>query len=125
MIRLVSLVALAAALSLEAVAINGLSQAPADSNKAPQTEHSKEADLLPEGPGKEQVKKICTGCHSLKTVTSKHQSADAWEQTVEQMVSKGANGSDEDIEKVEKYLSVHFGPTTDGPTTNSGNSSPK
>jgi hypothetical protein len=65
---------------------------------------------LPDGPGKPIVQKMCTGCHSLKTVTSKRATKEQWSATVQQMVSRGAEGTDEEIETVIDYLAKNFPP---------------
>jgi competence ComEA-like helix-hairpin-helix protein len=65
---------------------------------------------LPDGPGKAIVQRMCVGCHSLKVVTSKRATHDQWNDLVQLMVSRGADGTDEDIESVINYLSAHFGP---------------
>ena len=68
---------------------------------------------LPEGEGKAVVQKMCTGCHNLKTVTSKHATKDQWNTIVQQMVSRGADGTDEEIETVINYLAKNFPPQKD------------
>lgn len=65
---------------------------------------------LPDGPGKPIVQKMCVGCHSLKVVTSKHATKDQWNSLVQQMVSRGAEGTDEEIETVINYLAKNFPP---------------
>jgi competence ComEA-like helix-hairpin-helix protein len=84
-----------------------------------------EDQSLPDGAGKAIVQRMCVGCHSLKVVTSKRATHDQWNDTVQLMVSRGADGSDEDIESVINYLSTHFGlsDTKTGPSTSSARSS--
>jgi mono/diheme cytochrome c family protein len=65
---------------------------------------------LPDGAGKPIVQRMCVGCHSLKTVTSKHATKDQWSTIVQQMVSRGADGTDEEIEIVVDYLAKNFPP---------------
>jgi mono/diheme cytochrome c family protein len=91
-------------LSFGLFAAQGAGQAPA--TPAPTTP----ADSLPEGPGKKIVQRMCTGCHNLKTVTAKRATHDEWASTVDLMVSRGADGSDADVDAVVKYLSKNFGP---------------
>jgi hypothetical protein len=100
-------------LSLGLAGIQGISQTSA-TNSAPAESNGAKQSALPDGPGKDVVERMCVGCHDMKTVTSKHQTQDEWAQTVDDMVSRGANGSDEDIDKVVKYLSAHFGPVKNG-----------
>jgi competence ComEA-like helix-hairpin-helix protein len=68
-------------------------------------------DGLPEGQGKAEVKKICTACHELDGVTGSRRTRIGWERNVEDMVSRGAEGSDEDMEAVVAYLTKFFGKT--------------
>jgi mono/diheme cytochrome c family protein len=68
---------------------------------------------LPDGEGKAVVQKMCTGCHNLKTVTSKHATREQWNTIVQQMVSRGADGTDEEIETVINYLAKNFPPQKD------------
>src|SRR5215467_9178685 len=64
---------------------------------------------LPESKGKAELKKVCTGCHELESVISSRRTRIGWEQNVEDMVSRGAEGSDEEMESVVAYLTRFFG----------------
>jgi competence protein ComEA len=79
---------------------------------------------LPPGEGKPIVERMCSSCHALKVVTSKRASPEQWAQLVDQMVSRGAEGTDEEIETVVEYLSKNFGldtppPASEKPVTSS------
>jgi competence protein ComEA len=65
--------------------------------------------VLPPGAGKPIVERMCSSCHALKVVTSKRASPEQWAQLVDQMVSRGAEGTDDEIETVVEYLSKNFG----------------
>jgi competence protein ComEA len=69
-------------------------------------------DNLPAGPGKDVLLKTCTGCHQVSTITSQHKTEAKWTDTVVEMRSRGANGSDEDMDQIIHYLSANFGPQT-------------
>jgi DNA uptake protein ComE-like DNA-binding protein len=56
------------------------------------------------------VLRMCTVCHSTDQFTSRRATPDEWSSTVQMMVSRGAEGSDQDIAAVIKYLSTNFGP---------------
>jgi competence ComEA-like helix-hairpin-helix protein len=71
---------------------------------------------LPPGKGKAIVQRNCAGCHALKVVTSKRASKEQWSTLVDQMVSRGADVSDDEIDTLVEYLAENFGPTK-GPTT--------
>jgi competence ComEA-like helix-hairpin-helix protein len=64
---------------------------------------------LPEGNGKVQVGKICSGCHELSTVTGSRRTRIGWQENVDDMVTRGAEGSDEDLRAVVDYLTRYFG----------------
>src|SRR3984957_2380493 len=78
---------------------------------------------LPDGAGKAIVQKMCVGCHNLKTVTSNHATKEQWSDTVQQMVSRGADGTDEEIATVIDYLAKNFPPVEKGKPSAAASSS--
>ena len=52
---------------------------------------------------------MCSNCHGLDQVTSVQNSKKQWSNVVDDMVSRGAEGSDEDVNAVISYLSRNFG----------------
>ncbi len=65
---------------------------------------------LPEGAGREVVSQMCgSSCHQIDEVIQIRASADRWWQIVDDMVARGATGSDEEVETVVYYLTSHFG----------------
>jgi len=68
-----------------------------------------ESGQLPEGKGKAEVQRICGGaCHGLEVITSQRKTKEGWTTVVDTMVSRGAQGSDQEIELVINYLAEHF-----------------
>jgi competence protein ComEA len=65
---------------------------------------------LPAGTGQAALKKVCSGCHDLSVVTQNHATRDRWEAIVEDMVSRGAEATDEEQDQIVQYLAEHFGP---------------
>jgi competence ComEA-like helix-hairpin-helix protein len=65
---------------------------------------------LPPGEGKDLLTKDCTSCHQVSVITSQHKSESKWTDTVVEMRNRGAEGSDEDMEKIIHYLAANFGP---------------
>ena len=63
---------------------------------------------LPAGDGKAIVQRACVGCHALKVVTSKRATPEEWSTVVNQMVSRGADVEDDEIETLVAYLSKNF-----------------
>jgi competence protein ComEA len=66
-------------------------------------------DDLPEGKGKAVFVTMCSNCHGLEQVTAVKNSKKLWTYVVDDMVSRGAEGSDEDVNSVISYLSRNFG----------------
>jgi putative heme-binding domain-containing protein len=64
---------------------------------------------LPEGPGKAEFQRICGNCHSVSIATSQRMTRAQWTGVVNDMVSRGAQGSQQDLDNVTTYLATHFG----------------
>ena len=67
------------------------------------------AGLLPDGPGKDAVAKMCTECHSVDRMRTLRIGKDDWSDKVADMVDRGATGTDAEIEAVVNYLASNFG----------------
>jgi mono/diheme cytochrome c family protein len=67
-------------------------------------------NALPDGAGKPIVVRACVGCHSLKVVVSRKATREDWSKVVNEMVTRGADLSDDEIDKVIDYLSTNFKP---------------
>jgi competence protein ComEA len=66
------------------------------------------ADNLPDGPGKDTLKKVCDGCHSPENVIGLAKTRDDWEALVGNMASNGAQGTDEQFDQIVAYLAAYF-----------------
>src|SRR3954451_23711433 len=66
------------------------------------------AQDLPEGPGKAETAKICSGCHEVARATSMHLDRAGWQSEMEKMISLGAKGSPEEFENILNYLAKSF-----------------
>ena len=64
---------------------------------------------LPEAPGKKATQKMCGQCHGLDVALSTRQTSERWRAVVQDMVARGARGSQEDIDTVVNYLATQFG----------------
>src|SRR4051794_10148026 len=64
---------------------------------------------LPDAPAKEKVVKICGTCHELETVVASQRTKLGWQQMTEDMVARGAEGSEDDLQAVVQYLTDNFG----------------
>ena len=67
------------------------------------------AQTLPEGKGRAEFQRICSSCHSVNMATSQRMTHSEWAGVVNDMVSRGAQGSTEDLDNVVIYLSANFG----------------
>ena len=67
------------------------------------------AQSLPEGQGKAEFQRICGNCHSVSIATSQRMTQAQWTGVVNDMVSRGAQGSQQDLDNVASYLATHFG----------------
>ena len=68
------------------------------------------AQTLPDGPGKAVFEKMCTPCHGLENVVRVRMTKDRWGSVVDDMISRGATGIDDEIDLVISYLTTNFGP---------------
>jgi competence protein ComEA len=53
---------------------------------------------------KQSLKAVCATCHNLQIVMDTPKSYDAWHDTVQKMVDRGAKGSDEQYDDIMDYL---------------------
>ncbi len=67
------------------------------------------AQSLPAGQGKAEFQRICGNCHSVDIATSQRMTQAEWTSVVNDMVSRGAQGSQQDLDNVTSYLATHFG----------------
>lgn len=67
------------------------------------------AQELPDGPGKAEVRRVCAGCHDLMFAASTRETEEGWTKIVNDMRSKGADGTEEDFTKIIAYLTAHMG----------------
>lgn len=65
--------------------------------------------LAAQEPPPANFQKICGTCHEIKQVTARRQTKSAWQGVVEDMVARGAEGSEEDMAAIVQYLAANFG----------------
>src|SRR4030095_15853624 len=63
---------------------------------------------LPEGPGKAVTVKLCGSCHAAELVMNRRESVEGWSGVIEDMIRRGAKGSDEEFGEIVDYLVAHF-----------------
>jgi competence protein ComEA len=65
---------------------------------------------LPAGPGRDNLIRVCSKCHSPLNVVANGQSHAGWEDTISKMVGFGADGTDDDYNAILEYLAKNFPP---------------
>jgi cytochrome c5 len=65
---------------------------------------------LPEDANRKIVEKVCVDCHGAENFVNVRHDKDGWDKVVNEMVEKGATGTDEEFDKVVAYLVKYFGP---------------
>jgi putative heme-binding domain-containing protein len=76
---------------------------------------SARTQTLPEGTGRAAFQRICSVCHSVNLATSQRMTRAEWSGVVGEMVSRGAQGTSEELENIVNYLSTNFGRGTVSP----------
>jgi len=72
------------------------------------TPGSSKGQNLPDGPGRDALQKVCTGCHGVEAAVSARHTREEWEAIVSDMVDKGASGTDAELEQIITYLSTNY-----------------
>jgi competence protein ComEA len=67
------------------------------------------AQNLPDGPGKAELERVCSACHGAEMVLGVKQDKAGWESTVDDMVSRGATGTDQELDAIVNYLATNMG----------------
>jgi competence protein ComEA len=67
---------------------------------------------LPDGTGKEATEKVCGMCHGAELVLGRQETREAWSAIVDDMIQRGASGSEEEFYQVVDYLATNFSPTS-------------
>ncbi len=68
------------------------------------------ANPLPPGEGRDLVAAVCSQCHYLGTIVKIRDGAAGWRVYVDNMVLRGAQLSEPEIETVVNYLTTNLGP---------------
>jgi cytochrome c oxidase cbb3-type subunit 3 len=76
-----------------------------------------QASQLPEGPYRETVQRICSGCHSVQMFSGREMTREQWGGVVSNMIGRGAKLSDQEFDEVVNYLAQTLPPGNHGPTT--------
>lgn len=60
--------------------------------------------------GKALLERTCTKCHGLASTMRQRNSGDRWAAIVDDMISRGAEGTDAEFQKIFDYLVKNLGP---------------
>jgi len=63
---------------------------------------------LPDGPGKDELVKVCSPCHEPNRAAAFRLTREGWEATVSDMKWRGAKGTDEEFAAIVEYLATNF-----------------
>jgi competence protein ComEA len=67
---------------------------------------------LPDGPGKATTQKVCGSCHGAELVIGRQENKETWGAIVEDMIQRGATGTEDEFFEVVDYLGTHFSKTS-------------
>lgn len=70
---------------------------------------SVQAQSLPEGRGRADFQRICGTCHNLAKATSQRLTREEWTRVINDMVARGAQGTQDELDNVTTYLTANFG----------------
>lgn len=65
-------------------------------------------EKLPNGPGRETMKRVCGSCHSAENVAGMAKTREEWGALVGEMAAVGAQASDDEFNEIVDYLAANF-----------------
>ena len=75
------------------------------------------AQQLADGPGREEMMRLCKGCHEVARSVSVRQDRAGWQTTMNKMVGFGMKATDEEVTVILDYLFKNY-PAEDVPPVN-------
>ena len=76
------------------------------------TQARAQALALPAGPGKVTTEKVCGACHGAELMIGRQESRETWGAIVDDMMQRGAQGTQDEFYEVVEYLSANFSKTS-------------
>jgi competence protein ComEA len=67
---------------------------------------------LPDGPGKVTTQRVCGSCHGAELVLGRQEDREGWGTLVNDMIERGAKGTDDEFYEVVDYLATNFSKTS-------------
>jgi cytochrome c5 len=74
------------------------------------------APPLPDGKGKDVAQQKCSTCHATNIWSTQHHTREQWGSIIDNMISKGLEASDEELDTITDYLAQNFGPVAKAPS---------
>ena len=65
-------------------------------------------EKLPNGPGRETLKRVCGACHSAENVAGMAKTREEWGAVVGEMAAAGAQGTEDEFNEIVDYLATYF-----------------
>jgi competence protein ComEA len=66
--------------------------------------------LLPPGPGRDVVVRVCSQCHTPERAATQRHDLKGWNAILDEMVNNGATASDAEFDQIAAYLTKSFPP---------------
>ena len=63
---------------------------------------------MPDGPGKAETQRVCSQCHEVERSISPRQDRAGWQATLNKMSGLGMKATDDEMQAVLDYLSLHY-----------------
>ena len=67
---------------------------------------------LPDAPGRATTEKVCGECHGAEVLIGRQETKETWAAIVDDMIQRGASGTDDEFFEVVNYLSTNFSKTS-------------
>jgi mono/diheme cytochrome c family protein len=64
---------------------------------------------IPQDANSPTFARVCGNCHTPDRIVATRRSSDQWQEVIDNMITRGAKGSDDDFDAVFTYLMTHFG----------------
>jgi len=78
------------------------------------TAQASASNVMPDGPGKQIILRVCTACHLPDHFTKYHHTNEEWQAIVIRMGQRAPSATKEELDIVEKYLATNY-PKVDDP----------
>ena len=65
---------------------------------------------LPDGDGKQVTERICAACHGIETFAHERHDKEGWQKIIDDMITRGADGTDAELKQIGEYLTKYLGP---------------